>query len=274
MALPGVPGEKIPLRRMDAAEELVSRDFMYERCAGFILDSEKSVHCKHSVFGREMDQVGTCRSKAMVVSSHRQLVTVRRQAQRLHLLEASERLFGAFGFHRTTVPMIVAEAGCATGSFYLHFSNKEDIFAEVLHRLDARLDHILEESRLKCPDPVQRISCAVESAFLFLARNPHLAKILIVDSSGLGEQLEGARRKVIVQRQQVVRQLLEQSTGGRSSGKAEVFSCCLVGSVLETLYGWLEESPHTRVDAKDAATIVCRFIEQAICGLGWSNLDN
>ena len=53
----------------------------------------------------------------------------RKEARRRLILDSATRLFGKHGYHATTVPMIVAEAESSTGSFYMYFRNKEDVFA-------------------------------------------------------------------------------------------------------------------------------------------------
>ena len=68
----------------------------------------------------------------------------RKLARRNTLLEAATQLFGSYGYHAATVPMIVAEAGSSVGSFYAHFRNKEDIFAAVLEAL-------VDQARMMAP---------------------------------------------------------------------------------------------------------------------------
>jgi len=55
------------------------------------------------------------------------------------LLVAAEQLFGERSYHRTSVAEICARAGLATGSFYAHFGSKADLFAAVIHRINADL---------------------------------------------------------------------------------------------------------------------------------------
>jgi AcrR family transcriptional regulator len=96
----------------------------------------------------------------------------RKDARRKLLLDAATRLFGCYGYHAATVPMIVAAAGSSVGSFYAHFRNKEDIFAAVLEALGRQVTELMEEARVSQSDPLLGLSCAVESLFLFLAQNP------------------------------------------------------------------------------------------------------
>ena len=105
----------------------------------------------------------------------------RKVARRKTILEAATRLFGSFGYHGTTVPMIVAASDSSVGSFYAHFRNKEDVFAAVLEVLGGKVTEVMDQARLSQSDPLLGLSGAVESLFLFLADHPQEARILIVE---------------------------------------------------------------------------------------------
>src|ERR1035437_4075532 len=121
----------------------------------------------------------------------------RKDARRKTILDAATRLFGAQGYHSTTVPMIVAESDSSVGSFYTHFRNKEDVFAAVLETIRQKVAEVISQANTSHPDPLSQIPAAVESLFLFLAENPKDARILIVESSGLSPRLEQARRAIL-----------------------------------------------------------------------------
>ncbi len=140
----------------------------------------------------------------------------RKDARRKTILDAATRLFGANGYHSTTVPMIVAESDSSVGSFYAHFRNKEDVFAAVLEALGQKVTEVMYRARASQADALLGIRCAVESLFLFLADNPADARILIVESSGLSPRLERVRRAILRQYAEQVSQTL-RSTPGASS---------------------------------------------------------
>lgn len=48
------------------------------------------------------------------------------------LLAAAREVFESKGYQATTVGAITEAANCAHGTFYLHFRNKEDVFAKVM----------------------------------------------------------------------------------------------------------------------------------------------
>ncbi len=84
------------------------------------------------------------------------------------LLDAAVQLFGAQGFHATSVREIVAAAGLTKGAFYHHFASKEVVLAEI-H--DAFIDAHLERQR--------RILARPGSAHAHLYSLMHLAVSVI-----------------------------------------------------------------------------------------------
>ncbi|WP_328877098.1 TetR/AcrR family transcriptional regulator [Streptomyces sp. NBC_00299] len=57
------------------------------------------------------------------------------------LVGAARRIFERDGYLDARIVDIAAEAGVATGSFYTHFTSKEDVFAAVLARLQDEMLH-------------------------------------------------------------------------------------------------------------------------------------
>ncbi len=62
------------------------------------------------------------------------------------LLAAAEHLFGEQSYRRTSVALICATAGIATGSFYAHFRSKADIFTAVIRRINSDLRAAMSEA--------------------------------------------------------------------------------------------------------------------------------
>ncbi len=125
---------------------------------------------------------------------------LRRTASREALLGAAEELFGSQAFASVSIDEIVERAGVAKGTFYNHFSGKEDI-GQVL-AVGVREDVRRRIGSLKqvSDDPAMQLAIAV-TAFLDLARtNPRRANILanlIVDATNVKAGMNRGLRQTL-----------------------------------------------------------------------------
>ncbi|HWO58544.1 MAG TPA: helix-turn-helix domain-containing protein [Umezawaea sp.] len=55
----------------------------------------------------------------------------RRAANRAVIVDAARRCFARDGFHQTSMPDLVAEAGISAGAFYRYFGGKEELIREI-----------------------------------------------------------------------------------------------------------------------------------------------
>jgi AcrR family transcriptional regulator len=184
----------------------------------------------------------------------------RKEARRKKLLNVAVRMFGRKGYHATTVPMIVRAANSSIGSFYFYFRNKEDIFAAVLQALGEQVSAALNEAiQASGSDVPGQMKAAVKALVQFLAENPEGARILIVESSGLGKRLEAVRRQVIASHTRSVEQALRALSGTLPPLDPATVASCWVGAVLEAVFHWLEQPPDRRFPAENLAESIARF---------------
>jgi AcrR family transcriptional regulator len=191
-------------------------------------------------------------------------MAARKDARRKSLLDAATELFGERGYHAATVPLIVARAGSSTGSFYMYFRNKEDIFAAALEALGEQTIEVVRDAHATATDPLAQIRAAVEALFLFLAGNPRQARIMIVESSGLSPRLEQVRRKILAWHAGEVRQIMEGPAWTFAATNPAIGASCLVGAVCESLYTWLDSSDSERLPADGVARAVADYNVRAL----------
>ena len=63
------------------------------------------------------------------------LIAQKKEEKRKKLLDAAYDLFTSTGVSNTTISMICDKAGIAKGTFYLYFSDKEDILRNLIRRV-------------------------------------------------------------------------------------------------------------------------------------------
>ena len=183
----------------------------------------------------------------------------RKATRRRGLLDVATRLFGRRGYHGTTVPMVVSESGSSTGSFYNYFENKEDLFAQVLVSIGERLSAELNQAIAQADEPIGRMRAAVERLFLFLAANPAEARILLVESSGLGGRLAALQREILGSHARSVELAITAVKGRRSPGDPAILARCWVGAVYEAVRFWYELPTKKRPSPTEVANQVAAF---------------
>ena len=160
--------------------------------------------------------------------------------------------------------MIVTEAEVSTGSFYMYFRNKEDVFNAALEELGRAAAQVLEELKQSQPDPLKRIAQGAEALFMFLAEDREQARILLVESSGLSPRLEKTRRSIIAHQVEELRQMLVSAPSLFGVPNPLIAARCIAGATFEAVYSWLEEDPKIRLPAAEVARAVARFNTQAV----------
>lgn len=62
-------------------------------------------------------------------------MTKKKTVQRERIIEVAQEHFERFGYKRAVIDNIVRDVGIAKGTFYLHFSSKEQLFLEIVNQL-------------------------------------------------------------------------------------------------------------------------------------------
>lgn len=92
------------------------------------------------------------------------LITPKDDATFAAILDAAVRVFGARGYHGTSVRDIAEAAGVSPGSLYNHFDSKHDLLVVILHRGLDNLVAASEDALYEAPqDPASRLCALVRT---------------------------------------------------------------------------------------------------------------
>lgn len=111
------------------------------------------------------------------------------------------------------------------------------------------------------------IKRGLESLFLFLAETPELARILIVESSGLSPRLENVRRAILHYHVEQTREDIVATPEIFSPAAVtapRIAAQCLVGAVYEALCCWLEQPAEQRQPPVEVAHAVAEYNMRAL----------
>ncbi len=192
--------------------------------------------------------------------------TLKRKARRRRaFLDEATRLFGSDGYHAVTVPMIVQQTKTSTGTFYLYFRDKEDLFAAVLEDIGERISAALNQAIAAAePDLFSHMKAAIEGLVGFLVSHPREARVLIVESSSLGKRLDDVRRAIIEGHTRGVSKALQDLQDRIPNLTVDVAANCWVGAVYEAVFAWLRTPARRRLAADSLARAIVSFNLRAV----------
>ncbi|MBS2012157.1 MAG: TetR/AcrR family transcriptional regulator [Deltaproteobacteria bacterium] len=120
------------------------------------------------------------------------MASAKAEDKRRRIVEAATSLFNRYGFKRTSVDLLAAEAGVAKPTVYAYFDDKEEIFRAVVEHVAAELLAAAEEaSRARAPI-AERLAAMLSAKFTryweLVHASPHAQEL--IDSQGrLGAEI-------------------------------------------------------------------------------------
>lgn len=112
------------------------------------------------------------------------------QETRQRILDAAVNVFAAKGYHAARVDEIVDESATSKGAVYFHFPSKQDIFLAVIEKFVVLLEGNLSAALAKEPNGIGRVDVALKVCLETFEKYASLAKIFLVQASGLGVVFE------------------------------------------------------------------------------------
>jgi AcrR family transcriptional regulator len=103
-------------------------------------------------------------------------------SRRAVILDAALRVFGQYGYRRTSMDDIAREAGIGKGTIYLSFASKEEVFQALSQRLAQRMLTGAEAARHRPGTTADKLA-AMHAAWFgtyadTISRSPHAAELL------------------------------------------------------------------------------------------------
>ncbi len=149
------------------------------------------------------------------------------QETRARILEAAVTVFASKGYHDTKVDDIVSESQTSKGSFYFYFPSKQDIFLALVDTFADLLENRLRDQVNAETSGVARVNIALRVCLEIFGQYRGLAKIALVQATGLGIAFEEKRRAVNDRFIQIIRKNLDNAIadGSIPALDTEVAAC-------------------------------------------------
>jgi AcrR family transcriptional regulator len=160
-------------------------------------------------------------------------------ARREQILNNAREIFARRGYHAATIDDIVAAAGIARGTFYLYFTDKRDIFEEIVDRALARLGAAIE--RVDPHDPTRTVADQVRANIrrivTLLLEDHATTKIFLSDVGGVDPDFDQKLQAFYDEIAAILRRSLQdgQALGIVVAGDAQLYAFLTLGALKELL---------------------------------------
>jgi AcrR family transcriptional regulator len=163
------------------------------------------------------------------------------QETRDRILEAAVTIFASKGYHDTKVDDIVAESQTSKGSFYFYFPSKQEIFMALVDKFADLLESRLKDRFNSATSGMARVDLALHVCLETFGQYRGLAKIALVQATGLGISFEAKRRAVNDRFIKIIKENLDEAVmdGSIPALDTEVAACAWMGALNEIVLRWV-----------------------------------
>jgi AcrR family transcriptional regulator len=106
-----------------------------------------------------------------------------RMQTRQRLVEAATRLFAEKGLHGVTSHDVARAAGVASGTFYLHFRDKTDVYRHIVFHTLEELTHVVQQAVRTAPSTVLAMRARAETIVAYAETHRDLVRIIFSTDS-------------------------------------------------------------------------------------------
>jgi AcrR family transcriptional regulator len=94
------------------------------------------------------------------------------------MLQAAEQVMGRKGFEKATMQEIAAAAGCAVGTLYVHFKNKDQLLSGILLKYGAGLAEDIRVAVQTTADPLEKLRFFFAAHLEWVHRHPAISELV------------------------------------------------------------------------------------------------
>jgi AcrR family transcriptional regulator len=154
-------------------------------------------------FYGHVDLQGTVKPETMSRAAKKLSATTldeRGELRRSQILDAAYKVFSEKGYRDTTVADVAAVLGMGHGTFYRYFTNKHDIFEQVMNHALLRLSKAFASEDPKATNTLPEYRAQVErignNMLELLEADPAIQRILFYEAMGISPELDEKIQRV------------------------------------------------------------------------------
>lgn len=160
---------------------------------------------------------------------------------RERILDTALEVVARRGYTAAGVQEIVNLSGTSKGSFYFHFSSKEQMVIALLERMSEKLINKVYDSIKNQPTPLHRLSGSIDFLMNTFARKRNVAQVLLLNIVGNGKAID---KKFLPIRERFSKLIQQELEAAVAAGQIKEMDTLLVsrvwvGGLQEVIMHWL-----------------------------------
>ncbi|MFA5114981.1 MAG: TetR/AcrR family transcriptional regulator [Candidatus Omnitrophota bacterium] len=185
-----------------------------------------------------------------------------RQLRRSDILKAAEHLFALKGYHKATIRDIAKEAQYATGTVYLHFKDKDELYFALLEEKMKCLLSIIKEKIGQVKDAKTKLEIFIKEGLVFFEKNQDFLQIFVSEGNELYAEREFLKSSIGVKMQEYITSVLKEAQGqgviNRGFDLGQV--CDVFIAIFKTVsLKWLQEKDGKRENLVSLSDIILKL---------------
>src|SRR3712207_4869963 len=174
--------------------------------------------------------------------------------QRGRLVDAAMHVFGTRSFGEARVADVLERAAISRKTFYEQFADKEACFMAAYDAASVRVrDAVLIASR-DLDDRDAAVRAGIDALLHFLATEPELARLLVVEVSGAGPS-------ALRRRADAVRSFAALLAGTETNGDAPLAAQVAAGGIWEVVHAWVLDGRAQELPELSDALVECALAQ-------------
>ena len=146
----------------------------------------------------------------------RKIVTLRERLKESaveQMIDAAQQVMFLKGYEAATMQDIAATAGCAAGTFYLHFKNKESLFNAIMVRHVRAMFAMVRQSVQTTDDPLEKVRRGIEAHLLYMKKHKDFFRLFfeVNPFRRMERRIEGEARELHAEYQAAELSFLRQA---------------------------------------------------------------
>lgn len=177
--------------------------------------------------------------------AYQQTEKVRKKLQnkKNSIIHAAKEVLVNENYSGISIKSIAKKAGIATGTFYLYFTNKDQLIETVVDEMYTKLLDSIRKERAKQTNLFDKLKASMDATIKLFIKEQHLAKILLIQIPAVNHafnlKLNDFERELIKLTESDLKELTEQ--GLLPSQDIKIGAMAFVGSFRQVIMSWLSE---------------------------------